>query len=346
MLRLDQTSTTHTVHEGGGGVPQNSTGPLRIGESILAATEAELLDFQSDALQETQEDVSFALGGRLRDSRRGTASQETVRSRVLAHKLVAELGSVDPVELDSVLNGPQDWLHSPQLLQALKQRTGDPGEMALMLGAWLAHGKLERKTRRKLEAALAELTTSDDMALSLFGALEVGPLTVGMREQLVSVYHRASASRQKLSQWIEALGERERRKKKLRMMLRVLSYDLSISGAPIVGSHLAAVIGDLKQLLRLLGIEAHCDQAATTLSLPAVDGEKLLRSMIFLFEEMWVDANYVAGIIPNIERSQQYRLAQTVAKLVQLVPQECFVDEGHKEQLEDAIAEWRDSTLD
>lgn len=346
MLRLDQITASAALGEVNEITSQTQSGGPSAGESVLALAQAELLEFENSALEEAQEDLSFALGGRLRDNRRGANNQDGVRGRVLAHKLAAELATVESVELDNVLSGPQEWLREPQLLTALQRQTSDPGQMALALAGVLARGKPDGRLRRKLEDALATLATDDDMALSLFGVLEFGSPTPALRQQLQRLYHRASASRQKLSQWLDILGEGGERQRKLRTMLRVLAYELSASGQPIVGSHLAAVIGDLKQLLRLLGLEAHCDQAAAALALPALNGEMLLRSVVILVEQIWVSTDSVAEGLPHVAPDRQYQLVHALAKLVQLLPDDCFVDIEHKTQLEAAITELRERSLE
>ncbi|WP_175007352.1 HrpJ domain-containing protein [Burkholderia lata] len=329
-----------------GKTPEVQPGGALPGGGCVAIAHAELLEFKNSALEETQEDLSFALGGRVRNNRRGTTNQDCMRGRVLALKLVTELAAVDSVELDNVLSGPRDWLEAPQLLDALRRQTSDPGQMALMLAGMLARGQPDRRLRRKLEDALVAVIADDDLALSLFGVLEFGQSTLVLRQELRQLYHRASASRQKLSQWLDVLGEGEARQRKLRTMLRVLAYELSASGQPIVGSHLAAVIGDLKQLLRLLGLETHCDRAVEVLALPNLNGERLLRSVVVLVEQIWVNADSVAEMLPPVIPDQRYRLVHALAKLIQLLPVDCFIDHEHKTQLEVAIAELRERSLD
>ncbi|MBT2869684.1 TyeA family type III secretion system gatekeeper subunit [Chromobacterium violaceum] len=344
MLRLDQL----VIGAAGGiedGIAEPMPGQQDGGDSALALARAELMDFQFSALQETQEELGFALGGRLRDNRRAGPAQDNARGRVLAAKLVAELGTVEAATLDGVLDGPQDWMRSPRMLDALRQRHEDPGQMALCLAAWLARGKLDAKQRSRLEQALLELSADEGMALSLFGALNFGPVTPGLRQELAGLYRKASAPRQKLSQWLQSLGAGEKRSQQLKTMLQVLAFELSISGQPIVGSHLAAVIGDLKQLLRLLGLEAHCEQAAAGLALEGVDGETLLRALVTLLEQAWAAADSVGEALPPVPE-QQYRLARTLSRLLQLLPDECFADDGHKEQLMSAAQEWMDRHAD
>ncbi|VVE55878.1 HrpJ domain-containing protein [Pandoraea sputorum] len=323
-----------------------SPGAARAPESITAQALAELQEYENGALLETEENMSFAMGGRLREARRAPAGPEGGRARVLMHKLVAEVAAVEGAQLDGLLEGANDWMHSPDMLAALLAQTPDPGQAALYLAAWLGRGRPEPRLRSRLEEALAALTDDDMLALSLFGALEFGRPTPALRQQLVRLYHRASAQRQKLSQWFEALGERAGRARKLRAMMRVLAYELSASGQPIVGSHLAAVIGDLQQLLRLLGLEAHCDQTAQALSVPGLNGEALLGCVVRLAEQVWTNADSVAEALPPLEEEQLYRVVHALGRLVQLLPQDCFGDAETKTQLEASIAELRDRSVE
>ncbi|QAU24827.1 TyeA family type III secretion system gatekeeper subunit [Dyella sp. M7H15-1] len=313
-------------------------------ESTTAIARSSLLEFQSNALAETQEDLGFALGGRLRDTRRGgPGTQQNVRGRVLAHKLVAEIESVGAITLDALLDSPDDWQQSPHLLTALQQQAPDPGQAALLLAATLARGKPNGLLRRRMQDALAELAADDDMSLSLFGTLEFGVCTPGLMHELRRLYHRASAQHQKMSQWLATLGERDERQRKLRTMLRVLSYELSASGQPIVGSHLAAVIDDLQQLLRIIGLEAHCDQAADALALPAFNGETMLRHIVELIEQIWLTPEAIADIVPDADDDQRYKVVQALLRLIQLLPDECFNDTGHRTQIIETLTEYRNT---
>lgn len=319
------------------------TGPQP--ETLQSIALGQMREFEEDALRETEENLAFALGGRQRETRRAPGKDETVRVRI--QKLVTEVSAVEGAELDGILDtGPHDWLRSSQPLAALLAQTDDAGQAALTLAAWLARGKLEARLRSRLEEALAELGTDESLALSLFASLEFGNPAPALRNELTRLYHRANVQHQKLSQWLDALGEREGRAGKLRTMMRVLAYELSASGQPIVGSHLAAVIGDLRQLLRVLGLEAHCDQTAQALGVPAVHGEALLRCVVQLAEQVWSNADSVAEALPPLEEGQHYRVTHALGRLVQLLPEDCFDDADQKAQLESAIAELRDRTAE
>ncbi|MFB2874290.1 TyeA family type III secretion system gatekeeper subunit [Aeromonas jandaei] len=313
--------------------------------SVLTMAQAELADLQSDDLAEAQEDLGFALGGRIKDLRRGKEEETGVRGRVLMHKLVAEVAMVEQAELDNQLDDGS-WQQSPQLLAALQAEHPEPGMAALQLAGWLAHRQLTPKLRSQLEGALATLLTDEDTALSLFGALEFGVVTPGLRQELVRLYQRATAPRQKLSQWLALFGDRQQRGRKLRTMLRLLAYELSASGQPIVGSHLAAVIGDLRQLLRILGLEAYCDQTAAALALPMLEGETLLALVVQLIEQIWINADGIEDLLPSLAQTDRYRVTQALGKLVQLLPDDCFNDADHRTQLEEAIWALRDRALE
>jgi hypothetical protein len=250
MLRLDQITPNNLIDSDDLGAQGTTNLPLPE-VSTAAIAHAELVDFQSSALAETQEDLSFALGGRLRDLRRGPGTQENVRGRVLAHKLIAEIDSVDPITLTA-------------LLAALQQQTPDPGQAALQLAAVLARGKPNATLRRRMEGALAELAADDAMSLSLFGALEFGACTPGLVHELRRLYHRANAQHQKMSQWLSSLGERSERKRKLRTMLRVLSYELSVSGQAIVGSNNCCASSDWKPIAIRQPTPWHCRPSMAT----------------------------------------------------------------------------------
>jgi type III secretion system TyeA family effector delivery regulator len=129
-------------------------------------------------------------------------------------------------------------------------------------------------------------------------------------------------------------------------MLRVLSYELSVSGQAIVGSHLAAVINDLQQLLRIIGLEAHCDQAANALALPAFNGDTMLRHIVGLIEQVWLTPEAITDILPEADDDQHYKIVQSLLRLIQLLPDECFNDTGHRAQLIETLSEYRNSVAE
>ncbi|MGQ5524540.1 TyeA family type III secretion system gatekeeper subunit [Chitinimonas sp. PSY-7] len=346
MLRIDQLTASTAPKSMEEVAPRLVQPTSTHGESVVELAQSELLAFQNDAISETQEDLSFALGGKLRDARRNNSNADGVRGRVVAEKLVAELAAVGPVALDDVLDNLGDWADRPNPLLALQQRSTDPAQYALHLAAGLAYGKPSAQLRKRMRAALAELASDDTLVLSLFGALEFGVTTPALRQDLQRLYHRTSASHKKLSQWLALLGERENRDGKLRAMIRVLAFDLSVSGQPIVGSHLASVIADLHQLLRILGLQAHCDQSAQALDIPAFNGESFLTIVVDLVEQVWVGPDTVAEIVETISKDQHYRFASILARLIQLLPDDCFTDAEHRLQLETAIASFRDSAAE
>ena len=320
---------------GSGSPPASAAMAPAEGEPVSAQAAAALAAFQSDALSETAEDVGFALGAR-------RVSADHRRAKVATWKLVAELSSVEPAVLDGLLADADSWLHVPNLQAALAQYTNDRGRKALMLAAALARGGLTSQQKGRLEAALSALLDEEDIALALFGALHLGVRTPGLRQDLHRLYLCANETRRPLSAWLADLGERDTRRQRLCAMIQVLAFELSVSGAPIVGSHLAAVIGDLQRLLQLLGLEGHCHTAAARLACPAVDGEWLLDFAVRLSEQLWTDAALVAQTLPQTAPTYRYPLARTLYQLIQVMPTRAFVDDEHRERVLSALAELRD----
>lgn len=307
--------------------------------SVMAQAQAALEQFDSDALLEAAEDLGFVLGGRLSAQQRARNPNDSgVRGRIMMNKVVAEVAAIPHVELDTLFNGGGNWQQAyQQMLAAMQTGHLEAGSAAMQLAGWLAHGRPSLGVRSLMENTLSALLAEEGTALSLFGLLEFGSVTPALRQELVQLYQRTYATRQQLSQWLALLGERNNRKRKLRTMLRLLSFELSTSGQPIMGSHLAAVIGDLRQVLRILGLEAHCDQAATILAQPGIDGEKLMTLLIQLVEQLWLNPEMVEDMLPYQDPLERYHLLQSVGKLAQLLPDSCFSDKEHREQLENAL---------
>ncbi|QPW29354.1 SepL/TyeA/HrpJ family type III secretion system gatekeeper [Edwardsiella ictaluri] len=323
-------------------VPHTTPGPEN-SASVIAQAMVALSETQSETLEETQEDLSFALGGRLRELRNGKEHESSSRGRVLMHKLVAEVAMIAEEDLSDL--NDDGWQQSPQMLSALQAQYPAPGAAALHLAAWLAHRQPGTRLRSRMEEALASLMADDQTAIDLFATLEFGTVTPGLRQELRQLYHRALAPRRQISQWLNMLGERQQRHKKIRTMLHLLAYELSASGQPIVGSHLAAVIDDLRQLLRLLGLEDYCDRAAAALGVSAISGEGLMLLVVQLIEQIWLNADTLEEMLPPQAELDRYRLLQALGKLIQMLPDTCFNDADHRLQLDEAIHTLSDSIV-
>jgi type III secretion system YopN/LcrE/InvE/MxiC family regulator len=333
-----------------GGVGAEAPRPAALaageGDSVFSQAAAALADFQSDALAETAEDVGFALGARRASESARRASTDQRRGRVAVYKLVAELSSLEGAALDGLLAGNDDWLRGADPLAALSQDTEDRGRQALLLAAALARGGLSPQRKDRLETALSGLLAAEDPTLSLFGALHFGVCTPALRQHLHRLYLRASAEKRSLSDWLAELGEPASRRQTLSAMIQVLAFELSVTGAPIVGSHLAAVIGDLQRLLNLLGIASHCRAAAARLACPHVDGEMLLGCVLRLSEQLWADVELVAQMLPPTEPAWRYPLIHSLYRLIQVMSVRCFVDDEQQDRLLSALAELRDRFAD
>ncbi|BEV73189.1 MULTISPECIES: HrpJ domain-containing protein [unclassified Paludibacterium] len=313
-------------------------------DSVWLQAGATLAEDQTDALSETFEDLGFALGSQ----RSGEAARRSGKEpgRVLAQKLILEIQAIEALTLESALQDMGNWqaaLHSRQALAQFVQQ--DPVRMALLLSLVLARTRQDPAQRARLEALLASLLDGEEMSLSLFGLLILGPRTSAWRDGLRRLYHRASEQRPRLSQWLADLGPRPQRRPMLVSMIRVLSFELSASGKPIAGSHLAAVIGDLQRLLGILGLSGACDERAAALS-GWDDGEPLLYALVQMLEQLWPDAALIEPLLPEGMPTQRYALCQCFYRLVQALPWHCFVDAEHKERLQGVLSVLRDQAAE
>lgn len=320
---------------------QNTLAPTR--SSVQQLVLREMVLEQDDALSETLENMSLAVGGRLRNTQRDESGNARIRQRVLMLKLVAELSDADPAVLDSIISTGE---HLSGLMDGTDTDDADPGEVALQATAWLARGNHGHPARQKVEERLAALLADRSTAFLAFCALEHGPATPELRRELVELYHNAASSRPKLSQWLEMLGDSEGRKSRIKVLLRTLAWELSISGKPIEGAHLAAVIDDLKRLICILSLEDHCAQAADMLSIQGMQKENLLQIVIRLTEQFWASPDTIQNLFPDIDESFLYRTGNTIYRLVQMLPLACFVDNEQRTQLLDSVMGFCDRYAD
>lgn len=343
MVRLEQITTSNPINDSKIFYKNND---VTQGANPLLLAHEELSDFQNESLHETMEDLGFALGGRIRDLRRGKTDDELVKGRVLMQKLVTEVSAIEPLYFNGLFSEPNDWHNSTDLLSALQIMYPDPGKAALHLVSYLAHGRINNPLRKKFEAALSILMAEENIVLSLFSHLEFGTFTPSLRNALTVLYQKSYVKHQKLSQWLSTLGSECDRKRKLLTMIRLLSYELSASGQPIVDSHLASVISDLRQLLNIIGLDDFCNKAALSINIPEVSGESMLSILVTLIELDWVSSEIIAENLPILDNSSKRLVVFAFSKLIQLIPVNCFSDEDHKTQLQDAFDVLRDCLIE
>ncbi len=300
-------------------------------------------DIASDSFAETLEDIGFALGSKLRESRRlnSEGGVERPRTRSMLQQLIKQINAISAAQLDELRQRIPNLDESDDLADAMRKNGFNAGEMALLLGALLEEGRLSGARRKRVEDALAATLDNDEWAIQLFAHLEFGIASRTGLTELRQLYQRATTQRQKrLVQWFEEFRKLSDRKRKLKTLIRALAFELSAEG-PAMNVHLASVITDLKRVLQFLSVEDHCNRVAQTLAEPNLDGDQLIVELLEIVQLSWITAGTLADRTGAIiaEKTRQYRYARQMMEMVKLLPGDCFEDDEQQATLLEAFAE-------
>ncbi|WP_028534038.1 TyeA family type III secretion system gatekeeper subunit [Paludibacterium yongneupense] len=303
----------------------------------LAAAE---LGHGDGALAETLEDMSFALGGRVRDAR-GDGKDKATRELARLQPLLAVQALAAEGELATLM---QRFADADDPLAEMKEAGLDAGQMAWLVTAMLGREGLGPRTRERWRKAWERLCEQGGWELALFARLE-GIAAGASLSALGQLHRRAHEQSASLAAWLRELRDLRPRGRALRALIRTLSYELSgVSSAP-EGARLAGVIGDLQRVLLLLGMEEHCRRIAGSLSEPAPDGERVLEEVIAMVDQSWLHRDWFAARCDALHLAPcaRYGYIANLLGLARLLPDACLRDEEQRANLVDALSEYRDA---
>ncbi|HEY4262092.1 MAG TPA: TyeA family type III secretion system gatekeeper subunit [Schlesneria sp.] len=327
-------------HSGFAKIPTNFNGaPLTVG------------NLSGESVAETLENISFSLGTRLHERRRGSGSGEGYADRTIARTLLQQLikenSPVSAPDLDCLRDRFQYDGHLEATLDAIRQAGLSSGEKALILSIMLDDGKLVGADRKLAEGELDSILRQNDWALELFACLEFGQSGLSGLSELRQLYQRAISTRKRLSEWFQEFRRLRDRSRKLKTIIHALAFELSAQG-PAMDVHLAAVITDLRRILQFLGLEDHCDRLARRLDMHDTNGDSLMQTLLECVEQGWVGADWVATRAQAAASAEcdRYRYARGLIDLIKMMPDDCFDDTGQRETILTAFAEYAERVAD
>lgn len=286
--------------------------------SPMAQALIELEETSGSALIETLENMGMALSGRLKDF-----SQADLKERLeqrqqallrMVQRMQEQAGGI-PAQLTQS--------HSGSLL----------GQQLLCVAALLLAEKPNSKRRRALSDKLAELMGEKDWEISLFGMLELGQVSKGALAQINRLFQQAMDEEvASLAEWFQRIMDWPDRRQRLRVLLRMMAFELSVC---VVGSQqerLAGVLVRLRRLLLFLGLEQECLRTESACEMAS---GTLLPLLIEMTNESWLFDEWLAPRLAQlVESVRSYnRLLQHLDALFSLMPDPCFNDEDQREQI-------------
>jgi type III secretion system YopN/LcrE/InvE/MxiC family regulator len=312
-------------------------------QSIMESAQAALTGVDRVALQETLEEMSLAMGSRVKDLQRRDQNEGTRTTQQALIELVENLD--DPLLIHELEPWSQLGEGSENPLEQLQEAGIPPGKQLLLIASILAYKRPNEQRRRRLERALAALLAGDKAwSLQLFGHLELGELSDSALPALQQIYQRSQRDdqpQQGMAEWFAEIKEWPDRQQRVRILLRALSFDLSINADHSQQNRLAATINDLKRLLLFLGMEAHCNALAHDLHLSE---EQVLNEILEIIEQIWIYPEWLAGRLSSLglPEEQQAHYLRRLTELLQLLPEPCYKDADQKEQTIKALRTLQD----
>ncbi|CNL19643.1 type III secretion system protein SsaL [Yersinia aldovae] len=308
--------TTHAINS------ETALHPLNVhAENTVSPMDMALQELQEasgSALTETLEDMGMALGGRLRDYQQADVTERQELRQQALLKMVQRMQQ-------------QEGGISPQLMQqGLSQNIG---QQILSVASLLTADGVERKKRKTLNQQLAELMAQEGWEVALFGILELGHIDKGVLTQINRLFQQAMDEEAvSLAEWFQRIVAWPDRRQRVRVLLRLMAFELSACVAGGQQQRLAAVLVRLRRLLLFLGLEKECRREEAICQLPA---ESLLPLLIDITNESWVFEEWMMSRLTPLvtSRSLLNRLLQQLDALFLLMPEHCFNDEEQREQV-------------
>lgn len=330
---------------------EHTTTPRQVlpGASILELAQSEMSAFGREGLDETLENLSFALGSRLQDQRAADAKAEVQRARGMLYQLINQVTAVAPTQLDELLASFSHLATADDPWAELKRAGLDAGKMALVLASLLSNGKnLSSAQRKRLEEALALAMEEEGWELMLFTQLEFGPASSAALQQLKQLYQRASARHTKLVQWFNEFRHMKDRKRKLKTLIRTLAFELAAQGPSMMKNHLAAVITDLKRIVQFFGLEDHCNLVANAVAYPTIDGDRVMTELLEIVDQSWIFPDWLESRVAQLglDGPPRYGYTRRLNELLKLLPDECFREEGQRDMIVKAFSEYLEKLAD
>jgi type III secretion system YopN/LcrE/InvE/MxiC family regulator len=323
-------------------------------QSALAMAQAELAASMNqdtpsifpgqDIISEAQENISLVAGRMQRNQagRAGPGETDRSRPRAMLQRLAKQVGDVSPEKMHQYLLAVGQIEDLDDLLDSFKRHKYDPGEIALILGHMLNEAGITTKRRHQLEKMLNEQMDDEDWMLKLFGCLEFGAINRSGLSELRRLYQRASDYKTGLNYWFSQFRRLSDRKRKLKTLIRALSFELSADNN-VEDIHLAAVINDLKRILQFLTVEDHSQQMADELDFPDLTADVIMDEVIEIAQQAWIYEGWLGERATKLlpENQPQHGYARCILELVKMLPEACWEDSEQREGVMNAFAAYK-----
>lgn len=289
--------------------------------SPLAQAMLELEETSGAALNETLEEISMVLSGKLREMKNGNTTDHLQRRRRV---LVEMLSAVDLPPLAERFNAQQE---GNELAEFNTSRT------ILALTAQLISSGLSPDQRKAKRKQLDDLLAQGGWEIELFGVLELDSLPPSSLEPLKRLFQQTLDEEAiSLSEWFQRIVKWPQRRQRVMVLLRAIAFELNTCTSPSQQQRLATVVSSLRRLLIFLGLENECFHQEALCELRP---DCLLPLVIEIIGQRWLFDDWMLQqldtLVPSIRIRQ--RLLHHLDALFILLPDVCFDDDEQREQI-------------
>lgn len=276
----------------------------------------ELEQTSSNALSETLEEMGMALAGRVLGRKNlGSAGRQARKQQALIK--LQQAGGVARV----LAMAPRDR----QALEIARQ--------IVILSSRLAQDALSQRRKQALSAKLAALMEQHGWETTLFAMMEGGEVDPASLRPITRLMQQALDEPEvSLTEWFKRIAGWTARRQQLRVLLRVMAFELSACLPGQQQQRLAAVLQRLRRLLLFLGLENECGRIEGLCQLPA---DTLLPLVIEIVGESWLFTEWLDERLATLKPpgALRNRLIHHLAALYTLLPDGCFMDDDQREQI-------------
>lgn len=299
--------------------------PVRNVEFNLPPMDMALLELEEaagESLDSTLEEMSLVLSGRMRDDKRLASSEKQLRRQQELIALIQRLREQDG-GLPTFLAASTE--ENSEALEGLRR--------IFTIAQHLASTALDEKRKKALNAQLAQLIEENACETSLFGLMELGTVSKAVLAPIGRLFQRAMDEQDvSLSEWFKRIVDWSDRQRRLRVVLRMAAFELSLSVSGAQQTRLATVLVRLRRLLLFLGLEQECKEQEKRYLLPA---DSLLTLLIDISQESWLFEDWLIARISALTSSTTVfkHIVRYLDVQFRMMPDACFGDEDQRESI-------------
>lgn|GEM_PF-1186107 len=315
---------------------KSQTGVTEGSEAAFAVSNMEDI-----ALQDTLEDMSIALGNRLRGRQLllDSAEEEKLNRDESLASLAEQLAGE---KLDNLLESLRLTQGENNLLKMFNSGELNFTDAALLLAAEISAQPYGSQKRKRLSSDLDKLLEQRQAwALEIFSELELGTTSSSAMQRIIRQYSNSDGDEKPegIWEWFNMIKDWPDRSRRIKVLMRTFAFELAAYQHHSVNVRLVNTLRQLKKLLLFLGIQDSARRLANLVSLTADD---VLGEILLLIEQRWMYPEWLENRFNIIQLNSNKHALYLIRlnEIIKFLPDLCFLDEHHKSQLIETLEQY------